>query len=430
MDSSKVCKVLLIAEAANPEWTSVPLVGWSLAKAIRKCTNAHIATHIRNKDAFVRAGLVEGKDFTAIDNEYIASPLHKLGQVLRGGTGVGWTTAMAVSSFAYYAFEYEVWRQFGSRIQRGEYDLVHRITPLSPTLQSLIAKRITKTGVPFVIGPLNGGVPWPKGFISRQHAEKEWLSHVRNAYKLMPYYRATREYSSAIISGSRHTLSEMPEWAKAKSIYLPENGVDMNRFDEPRDRTASVPLSAAFIGRLVPYKGTDMLIEAAAKYLKDQKLTLEIIGDGPERKRLEAVTEELELSECVTFHGWVPHTEVQHILRNCDFLALPSVREFGGGVVLEAMALGVTPIVADYAGPSELVDDETGFRVPFCDKVSLVAGFERIIGQIMQSPEILDKIGAAARRKVLSEFTWEAKAKKIINIYRDVLANTGKRTNC
>src|ERR1035437_525448 len=269
-------KILLIAEAANPEWASVPLIGWSLSRALAKITDAHIVTQVRNRDAFKRAGLIEGRDFTAIDNEQTASPLYKLSERLSGGAGKGWTTMMAFSSPAYYSFEREIWRQMGARICAHEFDLVHRVTPLSPTSQSLIAKRLAKHNVPFVIGPLNGGVPWPKGFIDRQHAEREWLSHVRWLYKLMPYYRSTRRYSAAIIAGSKYTYGQLPHWTKEKCVYIPENGVDLERFKSPRTRSARLPLRGAFVGRLVPYKGADMLLEAAAEFLKEGQLELHI----------------------------------------------------------------------------------------------------------------------------------------------------------
>ena len=372
-------RVLLIAEAANPEWTSVPLIGWSLSRALAKLTDVHLVTHIRNRDAIRRVGLVEGRDFTVIDNERIAGPVWKLASRLSGGPGKGWTTLMAFSSLAYYSFENALWRQFGPRIAAGEFDLVHRITPLSPTHQSPIAKKLAKYNVPFVIGPLNGGVPWPKGFIDRQHAEREWLSHARGLFKLMPAYHSTRRYSAAIIVGSRHTLMEMPRWAKDKCVYIPENAVDLNRFNTPRNRSASLPLKAAFIGRMVPYKGADMLLEAASDFLKAGKLELHLIGDGPQRELLETMVDHFGIRHSVHFHGWIPHTDVQKVLSDCDFMALPSVREFGGGVVVEAMALGVTPIVADYAGPSELVDDQTGIRVKFADKQSLVEAFRQTI---------------------------------------------------
>jgi len=419
-------RVLLIAEAANPEWTSVPLIGWNLSHALSKVANVHLVTQVRNRDAILRAGLREGHDFTIIDNEWAASPLFRFGERLRGGDGKGWTTSTAFASLAYYAFERAVWHHFDARLIAREFDLVHRITPLSPTSQSLIAKRLAKINVPFVIGPLNGGVPWPKHFVDRQHAEREWLSYVRSVYKFMPGYLSTRRHSAAIIVGSKYTYSDMPHWAQEKCVYLPENGVDVNRFGIPRSHTASLPLKAVFVGRLVPYKGADMLLEAAVEFLKNGQLILHIMGDGPQRADLETKVDQLGIRGSVHFHGWVPHDKIPERLRECDFLALPSVREFGGGVVVEAMALGVTPIVADYAGPSELVDETTGIRVSFSDKKSLIDGLRRAIGDIVRSPEILDRLGAAGRQKVREKLTWEAKANQILSIYDAVLTGSKK----
>jgi glycosyltransferase involved in cell wall biosynthesis len=414
-------RVLLIAEAANPEWASVPLEGWSLSRALAKITDAHLVTHVRNREAIIRAGLIEGRDFSVINNERVAAPLYKLSEMLRGGTGKGWTTITAFSALAYYAFEKELWRQFKDRIFAREFHLVHRITPLSPTHQSLIAKSLAKLRIPFVVGPLNGGVPWPKRFIDRQHAEREWLSHIRGIYRLMPGYTSMRRYSTAIIAGSKYTYGEIPPWAKHKCVYIPENGVDAERFSLPRTRSASLPLKAAFVGRLVPYKGADILLEAAAEFLRSGKLELHIIGDGPQKSLLEAMVDRLGIGNSVRFEGWVPHIEIQNRLRLCDVLILPSIREFGGAVVVEAMALGVTPIVADYGGPSELVDEKTGIRVGFSDRQSLITGIKQAIADAVRSPERLDRLGAAGREKVQRMLTWDAKAEQVAAVYDAVL---------
>ena len=309
-EAARKYRVLLIAEAANPEWASVALIGWSLSRALAKVADIHLVTQVRNRNAIVRAGLIEGRDFSTIDNERYHHPLYKISTKLGVGGPFGHTMNTALNSLAYYSFESELWRQFANRFVAGEFDLVHRVTPLTPTSQSIIARRLAALAIPFVIGPLNGGAPWPRNFIKRQHAEREWLSHVRALYKLMPAYRSTYRYSSAIIAGSRHTLRQLPRSVAEKCVYIPENGVDPERFNLPRDRVASVPLRVAFVGRLVPYKGADILIKAVTDFLKAGQVELDIIGDGPQRGLLERLVDQLNVRDRVRFHGSMPHAQI------------------------------------------------------------------------------------------------------------------------
>jgi glycosyltransferase involved in cell wall biosynthesis len=421
-------RVLLIAEAANPEWTSVPLVGWSHAMALSRVADVHIVTQVRNKEAFERA-CVDPATYTCIDSEAVAKLVWKISSKLRGGEGKGWTTLMAFASLSYYYFERLLWRQFGSRIRAREFDLVHRVTPLSPTVPSLLAAKCRRAGVPFVLGPLNGGVPWPRAFDTERRREKEWLSYIRGAYRLMPGYGSTRRRASAIIVGSRDTWKQEPQWAHDKCVYIPENGIDPGRFSLKVERDIREPLRAAFVGRLVPYKGADMLLEAAAPLVREGRLELDIIGDGPEMPRLKEMVERESIQAGVQLPGWVEHARVQERLCQSDILAFPSIREFGGGVVLEAMALGLAPVVVDYGGPAELITPETGIAVPIGNRGAIVGGFRRVLGDLVEHPERIRPMGRAARERVLRLFTWDAKALQVLEVYRRVIAGRALPTD-
>jgi len=411
-------RILAIAEAANPEWVSVPLIGWSLAQALRDVADVHLVTQIRNRDAILRAGLVEGVDFTAIDSEAIARPLWALGAKLRMGEGKGWTTLQAVNALSYPYFERLVWRRFGADLRAGRYDIVHRITPLSPTISSPLAAKCAGIGVPFVLGPLNGGVPWPRQFDAERRKEREWLSYVRGAYKALPGRKRTLRHASAIIAGSRHTASELPAGMAAKTVYLPENAVDPARFSRVSAPAGAAPLRACFIGRMVPYKGPDMLLEAARPLLESGRVQLEMIGDGP---LLPALKSSARGVPGVTFHGWLAHGDVQEVAATTSLLAFPSIREFGGGVVLEAMAMGLAGLIVDYAGPAELLAPGTGWKVPLGDRAAIVEGLRAELTRLADAPEDVAAAGQRARAEVARAYTWPRKAEQILQIYQWVL---------
>jgi glycosyltransferase involved in cell wall biosynthesis len=268
-----------------------------------------------------------------------------------------------------------------------------------------------------VWGPINGGVAWPKQFADIQRAEGEWLSYVRNGYKLLPGYRSTLANAAAIVVGSLATRAQLPASARGRAVYIPENAVDPDRFGRHVEGPVGTPLRVAFVGRLVPYKGADMLIEAAAPLLRAGTVVLDIVGDGPQMERLRELVRELGVAEAVKLDGWIDNAALQQRLVGSDVFAFPSVREFGGGVVLEAMALGLAPVVVDYGGPGELVTDTTGVRVPLGERAQIVAGFRQALVRFVAAPDLVRSIGSRARRRVLSLFTWDHKARQMLAVY-------------
>jgi len=378
-------------------------------------------THIRNREAIVRAGLKEGVDFTAIDSEAIAKPMWTVTTWLRGGAEQGYTTIMALAPISYWYFEKLVWKHFGEEIRQGRYNVVHRVTPMSPTIPSLLAKNCHKVGRPFVMGPLNGGLPYPREFEYLRGEEKEWMSYLRKGYKLLPGYRSTREYSKALLIGARATLQELPEKYHDKAFYMSENSLDLSRFDLVRERKPQIPLKGLFVGRLVPYKNADVSLEASIDYIRRGLLELTIVGSGPERAKLEKMVAENGVEEGVTFVDNVPHVELKKYYAEADLFLFPSIRELGGAVVIEAMLMGAVPVVVNYGGPPEFLDNKTGYCLPLADRPTLVNHLRRFLARAVEHPEQLQAVSDAAMKRARENFTWEAKAERDEAIYRWIL---------
>lgn len=102
------------------------------------------------------------------------------------------------------------------------------------------------------------------------------------------------------------------------------------------------------------------------------------------------------------------------------------MREFGGAVALEAMALGVVPVVLDYGGPGELVTPGTGFALPMDRRDGIVASFRDVLTKLAAAPEALAPLRAAGRERVRRHFTWDAKAAQMAQVYDWVTGKAAK----
>lgn len=413
-------RVLLIAEACNPEWVSVPLVGYNMYAALRTVADVTLVTQVRNRGAMERR-CGSNANIVFIDSERLAAPFHNFGKWLTLGRGAGWTTRQALMWLPYVYFERLVYEHFATDLAQGRFDLIHRVTPLTPTYPSPLS---CWTDVPMVLGPLNGGLPWPAGTTRRRWAEMEWLSYVRNAYRVLPYMKRTYARAAQLVAGSLYTLSSFPAQARARSVFIPENGIDTDRFN-PDGRAAPSqisPFTILFVGRLVPYKGADLVLQAVieSEYLSDARIVL--VGDGPQRKQLEELATHPQLRRRVEFIGNVPQPEVPQYFRSASIFAFPSLREFGGGVVIEAMACGLPSIVVNHGGPTEHITADTGFKIPLGPRQALIDGVRQTLESACTNRQQLDAMSHAGWQRIRQLYTWPRKAGQICTLYNQLLS--------
>jgi glycosyltransferase involved in cell wall biosynthesis len=405
-------RALLLANDCNPDWPSIPAWTYKFARTIANYIDVVVVTQIRNKPNIDRDGMGKAR-VVYLDTEKIAAPLYKLAEAMSGGANMGMTIKTAMGYPSYLAFEWAAWKHFRQDLRNGQFDVVHRVSPLSPTIPSPIA---SWSRVPFLIGPINGGLPWPEEFKAEIDRGREWLRYFRKAYKLMPYYQSTYKCSAAILAGFDHSIAELPTVAKLKTINFPDPGLDPDLFTLT-SRPKQEQMTILFVGRLVPYKLPEVVIRAFAGSSILRQHRLLIVGSGPARPRLEQMIEAQGLGRCVELLGQKTQAEVGVLMRQADIFAFPSICELGAGVVVEAMACGMACVVVDYGGPATLVQPDRGVKIPMADLNHLVLRFTEELEHLVKDPDRVAHLGRAAHHHAITYYSWDAKARKTLEIY-------------
>ena len=161
--------------------------------------------------------------------------------------------------------------------------------------------------------------------------------------------------------------------------------------------------------------------------LQSGRMRLDIVGDGPQMPNLREVIAREKVEHAVTLSGWVKHEQVQDRLIEADVMTFPSIREFGGGVALEAMAAGVVPVVVNYGGLGELVSQKTGFLIEMGSRAEIIGRLRETLNRLADDPQLTEQKSQAAYRRAHEQFTWANKAKQTLGVYDWVLGRRNDR---
>jgi len=199
---------------------------------------------------------------------------------------------------------------------------------------------------------------------------------------------------------------------------LPPQGVDLEVF-YPGQRVPTAgdeTLTVAYVGRLVPEKGVNVLIDAVASL--DAPCRLVLVGEGPSRAALTAQARERGLEERVQFAGAMSPMELAECLRHADALVLPSLstpvwKEQFGRALVEAMACGLPVVGSDSGAIPEVVGD-AGLIFPEGDVAALAGCLQRLA----VSPELRVELGERGRQRASRLYSQERIAARTVAFYR------------
>ncbi|MGH9497286.1 MAG: glycosyltransferase [Candidatus Sulfotelmatobacter sp.] len=285
-------------------------------------------------------------------------------------------------------------------------DLIHAHGPLPCGHAAMLLS--AELGVPYVIS-----VHGLDAFATKQVPGRasEWSRRISRRV-----YRASRRVICVSERVREEVLQGTGQSVRTSVVY---NGVDPGLFS-PGAETKSSEVVVLSIGNLIPIKGHDALLRAMAAIAGEFPNTiLEIIGEGPERQRLDALAGQLGVGGRVRFLGRQTRRQVADAMRNCTLFALPSSYEGLGCVYLEAMATAKATIGCRGQGIAEIIrHGSNGFLVgPGNDKELALA-----LTMLLRDEPCRQNLGRAARDTILDRFTLEYQAETLARIYRECLA--------
>jgi len=289
-------------------------------------------------------------------------------------------------------------------LQRSQrIDLVHAHAPLPCGHAALLLS--AELGLPYVVS-VHGLDAFGTTQVSGRAGE--WCRRISRRV-----YHSSRRVICVSERVREQVLEGVGGKCRTSVVY---NGVDSELFSPASESSSEAPIVLT-VGNLIPIKGHELLLRAARSLVvKFPALTLEIIGDGPERSRLQALALQLQIRERVRFLGRQPRHQVAAAMQRCTLFALPSRYEGLGCVYLEAMASGKPVIGCRGQGIEEVIwHGENGCLVGVDDGEELANAVSTLLSNTSLRKSIADR----GRETILDGFTLADQADQLHRIYQE-----------
>jgi glycosyltransferase involved in cell wall biosynthesis len=333
-------KVLAFAYACEPGKGSEPGAGWGLARTIaRELGECWVITRTNNRHAIEQA-LPHLPEADRLRFVYVDLP----------PWARWWKRGQRGVRLYYLLWQLAAVRRARKLVREERFDLVWHLTLANAWFGSLAPL----VGGRFVYGPVGGGVgvPWRLArFLGVRGALYELardIARLAGRY-VNPLARLAWERAEVILAQNPETVQWLPRRHRSKARVFPNALAAVEELPAAPARRRPGGRTALFVGRLIPWKGGAIAIEAIAQ-APDWRLV--VLGEGPDRQRLERLAQRLGVAERVEFRGWQPRAEVWRVMREeADVLLFPSLHDESPLTVAEALALGLPVLCLDHGGP-------------------------------------------------------------------------------
>jgi glycosyltransferase involved in cell wall biosynthesis len=411
-------KVLISAYSCEPNKGSEPGVGWNWVEQMGRTHEVWVVTRANNRQP-IETCL---KERPMVSVHWVYFDLPRWARFWKRGNR---------GTHVYYCLWQIGIYQLARRLH-GEvhFDLIHHVTFANYWLPVFISF----LPAPFVWGPVGGGESSPSSFFRTIKLRARIFEYARNLARILaatnPFVRCTARSAHIAFASTGETAMKLRSLGAGQVLVMSQAALpadDITRLSMlPPSHSQSFRILS--IGTLTHVKAFHLSMMAFSQFHQVfPESEYWLIGNGPERRRLEQMGHELGISDSIRFLGALPRYQTFSQLGQCHVLIHPSLHDSGGWVCLEAMAAGRPVICLDLGGPALLVTSEAGIKIPATTPEQAVEDMANALLHLANNQELHSKMGMAARR-LIDHASWNEKAKLMNEAYKYVSSEHSGRS--
>lgn len=314
----------------------------------------------------------------------------------------------------YRRWHYQTYLKAKEIIANEHVDLIHYLNPIGFKEPGYCWKI---QGVPYVWGPIQGVENRPLALFPALSLKGKINALVRRVVhngmlRSLPRVRKALKRADAVFAATPNTVKQLKRIHHKDAIYLPENGILKMERTEPI--TMNDTLNLIWVGSIDERKALSILITALGK-VKHNNWHLNVLGDGPLRGNCENLSNNLGISDRITFYGKVDRTRVLLVFDQSQVHIISSLGEATTTVLWEAFSKAIPTITLDHCGMAGVVSSECGIKIPIRSYQQVLNDMAFAIDDLMEHPEKVTRLSQGTI-ECAKNFMWKSR----IALYDDV----------
>lgn len=420
-------KILVMAYAISPSRGSEYAVAWNFVKHMSKENDLTVIYGMSDNhmgETYTLENYLQKHEMPHV--RFIAVKPNKWTNLLN------WPNKHNILVYTfYYAFAFwhkQAYKQVKELVKQEHFDLIHFVGPIGYREPGYL----WKLGIPYIWGPIGGANNIPYQLMKRMPFSGKVKLTFRSIANTIQFYTKIRlkkalNHTDILLTATSENQYKFKTRYNKESICIPENCISRLEDIMPRVCSAKYSDNTYFrfiiIGRLDANKSVGIFLEALTHVHNKQKIKVDIVGDGPLKKRLEKYAIENNLNDRITWHGQLPREQAIKIFNSAHLHIITSASEGNPTTIWEAMSYGVPTMSFDHCGMHDTLCDRCGIRIPIAKRYEdCVLAVAKEIDNLLEHPERFRQL-AEGTLECAKKYTWTERELFLNNLYDQLLAS-------